>query len=161
MSGETEEHVSGWTVDTLHQHLIRRLDAVDRLLNQRMDDADKAIAAALMSAEKAVTKAENASEKRFEGVNEFRGALADQQKDLLRRSEYNAAHDALIGRVVIVSDRLAALELRLTSRIDQGEGAGRGSATARTEQRLDTAQAVQVLALLIVAAGTIFAIIHG
>ena len=68
MSGETEASVSGWTTDTLHQHLSQRLADVDRMLSRRMDDADKAIAAALVSAEKAVATAASANEKRFECV---------------------------------------------------------------------------------------------
>lgn len=48
---------------------------------------EKAITAALASADRAVTKAELASDKRFEGVNEFRAALDNQQRTLIPRSE--------------------------------------------------------------------------
>ena len=128
MSGETEANISGWTVDTLHQHLSRRMDDLDRALSRRMDDSDKAISAALVSAEKAVTKAESASERRFESVNEFRAALADQTSTLVSRTEYLTAHKGLEDKLAAVSERLGSLELRLTSRLDQGEGADRGGA---------------------------------
>lgn len=49
--------------------------------------AEKAVQAALAAADRAVSKAELAADKRFEGVNEFRGTLADQQRTLMPRSE--------------------------------------------------------------------------
>jgi hypothetical protein len=149
MSGETEASVSGWTTDTLREHLTQRLADLDRALSRRMDDADKAIQAALVSAEKAVVKAETASEKRFEGVNEFRKALSDQTATFIPRSEYDAAHAALSDRVSANADRVAALELRLTSRLDRGEGADVGAAGQRTDQRLNMSQVIAGIATLV------------
>lgn len=57
MSGETEQNISGWTVDTLKEYV-----------GQRFADQDKAVQAALLAAKEAVLKAEAASEKRFECV---------------------------------------------------------------------------------------------
>lgn len=45
MSGETEAQVSGWTVDTLHSHLSRMIDANDRRYDDRLDAAVKLIEA--------------------------------------------------------------------------------------------------------------------
>jgi hypothetical protein len=129
-----------------------------------MDDADKAIQAALASAEKAVAKAETASERRFEGVNEFRRTLSDQSATFLPRTEYDAAHTALVDRVNANSERMAALELRLTSRLDRGEGSDVGAAGQRTEQRLNTGSLVgiagTVLALVAIAVTIIIATRH-
>jgi hypothetical protein len=155
MSGETGAVQSGWTVDTLREHLTQRITDVDRMLSRRMDDADKAIQAALVSAEKAVTKAEAASERRFEGVNEFRKALADQTATFLTRAEYDAAHEGLAERVSLNADRVAALELRLTSRLDRGEGSDAGAAGIRTEQRLNMSQVIAAIATLAAVLGFI------
>jgi len=133
----------------LRELLETRIDGLDRLLSRRMDDADKAIQAALVSAEKAVTKAETASEKRFEGVNEFRQALADQTATFIRRAEYEAASTALSDRVTASADRVGALELRLTSRLDRGEGADVGAAGQRTDQRLNMSQVIAGIATLV------------
>jgi hypothetical protein len=156
MSGETEQDVSGWTVDTLHLHIIQRLGDLDRLLSRRMDDADKAIQAALAAAEKATGKAETASEKRFEGVNEFRGVLQDQQQTLITRSEHAADIKSMGDRVTANADRVAALELRLTSRLDTEQGRSGGERESHDQRRLDTGQiiayviaAVAVLSLLL------------
>jgi hypothetical protein len=48
----------------------------DKRFDQRFDQQDRA-----------VTKAEVATEKRFEGVNEFRKTLADQQRTFIPRQE--------------------------------------------------------------------------
>lgn len=149
MSGETEEHVSGWTVDTLHVHMAQRMADLDRVLSRRMDDADRAIQAALVSAEKAVDKANDANEKRFEGVNEFRKALADQTATFIPRPEYDTAHDALVARVTANVERMTALELRLTSRMDLGQGSDAGAAVQRTDQRLTVSQIIAAAAVLV------------
>lgn len=52
-----------------------------------LDGNAEKVALALAAADKAVTKAETATEKRFEGVNEFRQQLADQTSTFLPRSE--------------------------------------------------------------------------
>lgn len=77
--------------------------------------ADKAVAAALAGQKEAVIKAENANEKRFEGVNEFRMQLRDQQSTFLSRTEYVSAHDNLAEKIGVLS-----------SRIDKTEGTGLG-----------------------------------
>jgi hypothetical protein len=148
VSGETGAVQSGWTTDTLREHLTQRIADLDRALSRRMDDADKAIQAALVSAEKAVTKAESATEKRFEGVNEFRQALADQSATLIPRAEFDAAHKALTTQVTANTERMTALELRLTSRLDLGQGADVGAAGQRTDQRLNMSQVIAAIATL-------------
>ncbi len=99
-------------------------------LDQRMADADKAIQAALVSAEKAVTKAETASEKRFEGINEFRAVLSDQQRTLLPRVEFDVGQAALTERINSLAERFTALELRLTSQQEHASGSDAGTTEA-------------------------------
>ncbi len=77
MSGETEDHISGWTVDTLKEHLESMAAAYDRRYEQRFEAQEQAVTAALNAAKEAVQKAEVAAEKRFDAVNEFRGQLAE------------------------------------------------------------------------------------
>jgi hypothetical protein len=133
----------------LRELLETRIDGLDRLLSRRMDDADKAIQAALVSAEKAVAKAEAAAERRFDSVNEFRQVLTDQAATFLPRTEYDTAHQGLSDRVSVNGDRLAALELRLTSRLDRGEGADVGAAGQRTDQRLNMSQVIAGIATIV------------
>lgn len=113
---------SGWTVDILREHLERvlaerdlryqqRFDAQSKALEAALLAAEKAVQTALIAAEKAVTKAEIATEKRLEGMNEFRGALADQAKDLVTRVEL----DAVVERM-----------RELAARVDKTEGRSTG-----------------------------------
>jgi hypothetical protein len=192
MSGETEANISGWTTDTLHSHLLARMDDMRDALRQeidrerefasiRLDDlraatrsqsddririlderyatqtkaldaafkaAEQAVAVALANAEKATAKAEAASNARFESVNEFRKALTDQTATFIPRAEYDAAHAALTDRVTAGAARVDALELRLTSRLDRGEGSDAGAAGQRTDQRLNISQVIAALGFL-------------
>jgi cytochrome c5 len=186
MSGETENNVSGWTVDTLHLYLTRRIVDLQAMLQERYDTqtkaldaalaaqqkatqaaliaADKAVQAALASAEKAVAKAEVSAEKRFEAVNAFREQLHDQANTFMPRIESEARIHALIEKVdeaatrhgsrlgaievrmqsvptvperdslhlaslardAALTERLTALELRITSRLDMTQGHSSG-----------------------------------
>jgi hypothetical protein len=51
------------------------------------------------TAKEAVNKAETASEKRFDGVNEFRQTLADQQRTLMPRSEVDVIIKGLEDKI--------------------------------------------------------------
>ena len=103
----------------------------------------------------------------FQLTSEFEDlaqAVADQSATFLPRTEYDAAHTALVDRVNANSERMAALELRLTSRLDRGEGADVGAAGQRTDQRLNTSSLIgiagTVLALVAIAVTIIIATRH-
>ena len=106
--------------------LSARIDALEKMLNEREERTkerfiatDRSVSAALSASDKAVTKAELATEKRFEGVNEFRATLADQAAMLLPRAEYNVQHLALM-------DRTSAAERRIGTIEDKGVGKSLG-----------------------------------
>jgi len=188
MSGETEEHVSGWTTDTLKIYLEARLgdvrrahDDLRRALDERFatqtkatdkafeaqqtamktafDAADKAVQAALAAAEKAALKAEMAAGDRFKAVNEFRGQLADQAATLISRVEHAAEFKSLNDKLTALADRMNALELRLTSRLDLGQGHDEGSSSHALEKRSSAALTAQWAAIVVVAIGVIVAIL--
>lgn len=82
------------------QPLLRDIiDANDRRYEQRFVDSKTAVEAALSAAKEAVIKAEVAADKRFEGVNEFRAALSDQQIRLISRTEVQAILTGLEARI--------------------------------------------------------------
>jgi len=121
MSGETENAVSGWTVDTLHAHIVQRFDDLVAMLDERyatqvkaldaaFNAAERAVQAALLSAEKAVTKAEVAQEKRLEGVNEFRAQLTDQAATFIRREEVDIRFGAMADRLNETNTRVTKIE---------------------------------------------------
>lgn len=95
MGGETDQNVSGWTTDTLKAHVDRQF----ALLDQLRAEADKRYEQRFQSQEKAIDKSDTATDKRFEGVNEFRQTLSDQTARFLTRDEYDRAHLDLIAKV--------------------------------------------------------------
>lgn len=99
-----------WTFETLLEHVLAKIDANDQRYQQRfldaqtavntaMSAAEKAVSAALSAAKEAVIKAETASDKRFEGVNEFRATLSDQQRTLMPRSEAELRLNAMAAQL--------------------------------------------------------------
>ena len=98
---------------TVEEALATRISALEKLLDEREDRTKErfasmkiAVDAALAAADRAVTKAETATEKRFEGVNEFRETLRDQAATLLPRGEYSVLHIALEKKVDGLSSRI-------------------------------------------------------
>jgi hypothetical protein len=79
-----------------------RIEALNVRLTEQMAAQTQANRIALDAAEKAVLKAEQASEKRFEGVNEFRETLSDQAASFVTRNEV----DARLGAVNAILSRL-------------------------------------------------------
>lgn len=154
----------------LQEELDRRFTGIQMQMDQRFEAASTAVHAALRSAENAVNKAEFASEARFASVNEFRSQQADLIKQFLNRTEYVVAHQGLVDKIdslagitqaetVRVTERFAALELRLTTRLDVGQGRAQGVREYRDDQRLNVNVVLQVLGLL-VAAGILYATFH-
>jgi ABC-type transporter Mla subunit MlaD len=77
----------GWTVDTLRKHIDRVLCEMEKRNTARFDAIRDHIDHAFESAERAVKIASDASEKRFDSVNEFRAALEDQGRLMMPRTE--------------------------------------------------------------------------
>jgi hypothetical protein len=126
MSGETGDVHSGWSVDTLHEHLSQQLRDLRSMLDERYETqtkatdkafeaqqlamktaltaAETAVQTAMQAESRAVTKAEVAADKRFELLNELRG-------DVATKSELEA---------------LEKLITALASRMDLGDGRSTG-----------------------------------
>ena len=106
-------------LDRLERNLKEFISAIveanDRRYEQRFKDSQTAVDAALNAAKEAVLKAEDASEKRFEGVNEFRQTLGDQQRLLMPRVE-------AVQRMESIEKTLD--ELKRTKATTEGQRAG-------------------------------------
>lgn len=68
-------------------------------MEERINTVARAAEIASDNAALAVAKAEAAAEKRFEGLNEFRGTLSDQQRNLMPRDEANIRFDSLTHEI--------------------------------------------------------------
>jgi hypothetical protein len=71
------------------------------------------------SLDRAIQKADAANEKRFESVNEFRSTLADQQRTLMSRMEYNSAHESLQTLLTTNNKTLSDQIIAQKERIDK------------------------------------------
>lgn len=107
----------GWTLDTLEKYLSSEISGIKETLREQDDRnrerfaaAKEQVTLALVGADKAITKADIATEKRFEGVNEFRQTLADQASNLMPRAEYTVQHQAL-------SEKVGLIDTRFTERV--------------------------------------------
>lgn len=118
---------AGWSPETGMAYLLAVIEANDRRYQERFESSqlalaaalsaqEKSVQAALAAADRAVSKAENASEKRFDGVNEFRQTLSDQQRTLMPRTEAEF-------RITALTERLAAVEKHDTERSGAKTGA--------------------------------------
>jgi hypothetical protein len=103
----------------LRQYVDMRFAEQKEAVSAALTAADKAVNAALLAADRAVAKAEVATDKRFEGVNEFRAALADNARLMMPRAEAERAFAALGEKIDLANKQLA-------SRQDQGIGMHQG-----------------------------------
>ena len=67
------------------------------------------LVAGLRVAKEAIGKAENATERRFEGVNEFRAQLDTQQRTFIPRSEVQVMESAAMNRIAAIEKQFDAL----------------------------------------------------
>lgn len=104
-----------WTVETLREHVAELMTAEREKNEVRFQAMKESTTTALAAAQRAVEKAESAVEKRLEGMNEFRGSLADQARLLMPRAEADS-------RMAQLAEQLK----NLASRVDRQEGRGSG-----------------------------------
>jgi hypothetical protein len=145
MSGETQKNESGWTVDTLKEHVTQRFDDNQKAIDAALVAQEKAVAAALAATKEAINKAEVATGKRFESVNEFRAQLADQSNTLMPRQEYTVQHKALESKL---SD--------LTDRINIADGKIKGAQLTSGKIYAAIGGAVAIISIIVVIANSIF-----
>jgi hypothetical protein len=150
VGGETENSVSGWTVDTLAQHYRQRFDDLTKLLDERALGQQTAMSAALASADRATAKAEVAANSRFESVNEFRAQLNDQASTFMTRAEANAL-------LAAVGERLTRIEERL----NVGAGQDSGQAEARELRQASARQALLIIGSVVATVSVAVALILG
>lgn len=104
--GQTREDVSGWTVDTLHSHILSLLQERDRrweevlaergrYLERVFSERDQRYTARFAASQTAVDKSEREMEGWKHTTNEWRGAMQDKDKLLMARPEITSELNAL------------------------------------------------------------------
>jgi len=113
--------------------LVVALAVVNKEFHEHIVQVREETHAALAASEKAITKAEVASDKRFEGQNEFRSQLSDQAATFMPRYEFESSHANLVEKVDDLAQRTATSFANIGSRLDLMTGRAAGS---NVEERL-------------------------
>ncbi len=129
---------------SLREYLSAQIQAAESRSVMRYEAMQAQVAAAFESSQRAIDKADEATEKRFEGVNEFRAALSDQATRFVTRETLESLGAKLEAAIDRNREDLDALSKRINLR----EGAISGSRVTWGS-----------MAALIAGVGTIIAII--
>lgn len=183
MSGETEKNISGWTTDTLRDHLTsllremearlgsadlaadvrneQRFVAQQQAIKDALTSQKEAVAAALVAAEKAVLVAETNAEKWRAAANEWRGAMNDRERTLMPRSEAEqrllANADATSAGLRANTDKIDALNNRMDAG-DRANAEAIKSLTMTVEKSAGRREGLMIIFAVIAALATLVTI---
>lgn len=76
--------------------------SIKEYVDRRFEEQEKAVKAALASAETAVNKAEVSAERWRNNANEWRGAMADRERDFLSRKEFYSIIGTAVGVIGVI-----------------------------------------------------------
>lgn len=96
---EAGEKASTLALDAGEKLEVTRINELRTALTAQIGNVQREIQIAFDAAQAAIAKAEHANEKRFEGVNEFRGELADRWEKTMPREVAEALISGLADRV--------------------------------------------------------------
>jgi hypothetical protein len=107
---------------SLREYVTMMIQLEMTRLGERFLAVEKSTQAAFDNSQRAIDKAAIATEKRFEGVNEFRSALADQASNFVTRSDLTALSEKMEIQIERLRQDLYALAKRAD--LHQGKEAG-------------------------------------
>ena len=121
-STEPAAGTSAATDVSLREYMIALLHAAEKREDLRFQAMKDQVEAAFNSSQLAIDKADQATEKRFEGVNEFRAALSDQATRFVTNQTLDALGDKLQSSIERNREDLDNLARRLDLREGQDTG---------------------------------------
>lgn len=141
-----EERIKGVfaIIEERNSQYEQRFIGQEKAVAAALTAAKEAVAFALIAAKESVVKAEAAVEKRFDGVNEFRGQLSDQAATFLPRLEADVMFKAVSDKITALTDLANANR----SRLDIRDGGSKGISAV-------TAAVISGLSLLIAIAAVV------
>jgi hypothetical protein len=110
VSGETENQVSGWTVDTLNGHVSRILQERDHRYEQRFKAQEAASNQQLKAHQEATTLAEENAQRWRENANEWRASMNDRESKFMPRTEALSISERLTEYINGQNERLTERE---------------------------------------------------
>lgn len=117
MSGETDRNVSGWTVDTLHSHLLQLLDERLATVETRFDGMDKAndVLAATVNrvptdVDRQVSQLKAVHDERFHSLEDSIGDLAASMVVRFQERDTRSEREARDNKIAVDAAFAAAKE---------------------------------------------------
>jgi len=107
---------------SLREYLTALIHGVEGRSDERFRHMKEMVETAFENAQTAITKADTATEKRFEGVNEFRAALSDQATQFVTRDAMAALADKIDSQIDQQRKDMDAIVRRLDLREGQTQG---------------------------------------
>lgn len=153
-ASRTTEPAAGTSQATdvsLREYLMAQINAVEKRADMRFEAMKAQVESAFSSSQLAINKADEATEKRFEGVNEFRAALSDQAAHFVTNQQLAALGEKLQAAIDRNQDDLIAL----SKRIDLREGQVQGSRLTYGNIAAMIAVAATIVGLLVLVASHI------
>jgi len=133
---------------SLREYLMAQINAAESRSDIRFEAMKQQVREAFAASQLAIDKADTATEKRFEGVNEFRAALADQSSQFVTQNSLIALGEKLQLGIERNRDDLDAL----ARRIDLREGELAGSRVTKGTLVTAITIAIGVIGLIVVVA---------
>ena len=99
----------------------------EKRYDERFEAIEEATKQAFANSQRAIDKADMATEKRFEGVNEFRAALADQASQFVTRKDLEALSEKIDIQIISLRESRAEQQ---GARLTWGSVAGLVAASA-------------------------------
>lgn len=140
---------------SLREYLTALINAAEKRSDARFDAMKEMVETAFKTAQEAITKAEAATDRRLEGMNEFRDSLSDQATRFVTKD----ALDSLVAKLESEIDRNREDLDSLAKRIDIRQGQLEGSKITTTTLVTVITVSIAVLGLIIVLAN--YFTLHG
>lgn len=107
--GHTKEHVSGWTVDTLHAHINSMFNEREKAIDALLEERNNRYMAKFESSQIAVDKSERELEGWKKVTNEWRGAMQDKDKLLMSRQEITSEINSTRSEITTLRTAISTL----------------------------------------------------
>ena len=131
---------------SLREYLAALINAERERSDARFKSIEDSVHAAFTESQKAITKAETATEKRFEGVNEFRMTLSDQASQFVTRDTLAATTEKLQSGI----DRNHQDIESVARRIEMASGEQTGSRVTKASLYSVTGLAIGAISVIVV-----------
>jgi hypothetical protein len=147
---------------SLREYLMAAIESSRRECKEGIRHLQESVDASEQSSQEAIKTALTSIDRRFDGVNEFRAALADLGKTMAKKTDVDNLAEKVVAADEALEARFEGLYQRnrddltaIARRLDLSQGALEGSRLTKGALYATIAAAVAILGLVVVAANYI------